>query len=468
MAITKVYAKSTRLDAAIRYILKGDKTDGRILTAHFNCDPGWEYQQMMDTKRELGKTDGRLAYHIIQSFKPGEVTPELALEIAKEFAEKYLSDYEVVIGTHIDKGHIHNHILYNSVSSRTGRKEHFDRNGYYAQIRARSDELCRKHGLSVIAEDGHTERASSYVEWLRQSRGQPTFRSMLEADLRDAIEDAASLGDFFMLMEHKGYEIKYGNRLSFRLCGQERFMCPGRKNPLFTEDGIMAAIQGNMDAVEAGLKSVAAPRPVFTPYQKHPKLTGFLALYAHYLYILGKIEKRTYPRRMTPKMRADVMKFEKLREQFAFVREHSLTTREDMAAYQNKAEEALNALIKQRTILNVRKKRRQKLYAALADAEALKEAEKLRQDGVPAMEAECARYADAVAVLETCGIPRKNLVQEKATLYEEIAAVNREIRERRKKLEMCAKILSKTPEIAENLQKIEPNRRERRKTRITR
>ena len=158
MAITKVYAKSTRLDAAIRYILNGDKTDGQILTAHFNCDPGWEYQQMMDTKRELGKTGGRLAYHIIQSFKPGEVTPELALEIAKEFAEKYLSDYEVVIGTHIDKGHIHNHILYNSVSSRTGRKEHFDRNGYYAQIRARSDELCRKHGLSVIAEEEHTEK----------------------------------------------------------------------------------------------------------------------------------------------------------------------------------------------------------------------------------------------------------------------------------------------------------------------
>ena len=83
-----------------------------------------------------------------------------------------------------------------------------------------------------------------------------------------------------------------------------------------------------------------------------------MALYAHYLYILGKIEKRTYPPRMTPKMRADVMKFEKLKAQFAFVRENNLTTREDIAAYQNKAEEALNALIKQRTILNVRNSQR--------------------------------------------------------------------------------------------------------------
>ena len=467
MAVTKVYAKSTRLDAAIRYILNGDKTDGQILTARFNCDPGWEYRQMMDTKRELGKTGGRLAYHIIQSFKPGEVTPELALEIAKEFAEKYLSDYEVVIGTHIDKGHIHNHILYNSVSSRTGRKEHFDRNGYYAQIRARSDELCRKRGLSVIAENGHTERASSYVEWLRQSRGQPTFRSMLEADLRDAIEDAATLGDFFMLMEHKGYEIKHGNRLSFRLRGQERFMCPGRKNPLFTEDGILAAIQGNMDAVEAGLKTVTVYHPVFTPYRKHPKLTGFLALYAHYLYILGKIEKRTYPPRMTPKMRADVMKFEKLKAQFAFVRENNLTTRQDMESYQARAEEVLNALMKRRTILNVRKKRRQKLYAALADAEALAGTRTFREDGVPGMGDAIERYGNAVSVLEKSGVNREALVREKAELYEEIAEVNREIREERKKLEMCAEILSKTPEIEANLQKIEPKRRERRKIRTS-
>ena len=465
MAITKILPRNARLDVAIRYILNGDKTDNQILTAYFNCDPGWAYRQMMDTKRDVGRTGGRLAYHIIQSFEPGEVTPELALEIAKEFVRENLSDYEVVIGTHVDKGHIHNHILLNSVNSRTGKKAHFSERDYYERIRARSDELCRKHGLSVIERD--SGKASSYVEWLRKSRGQPTFRSMLEADLRDAIEDAATLGDFFVLMEHKGYEIKHGNRLSFRLGGQERFMCPGRKNPLFTEDGILAAIQGNMDAVEAGLKPVAAYRPVFVPYRKRPKLTGFMALYAYYLYILGKIEKRAYPRRMTTKMRADVMKFEKLKAQFAFVRENNLMTPEDMKAYQVKAEEALKTLIKQRTILNVRKKRRQKLYAALADAEALKEAVKLHERGVPGMEAECARYADAVAVLETCGVPRERLAREKAELYEEIAEVSREIREQRKKLDMCAEIQGKTPEIEANLQKIGTKRRERRKVRMS-
>ena len=245
-------------------------------------------------------------------------------------------------------------------------------------------------------------------------------------------------------------------------------MCPGRKNPLFTEDGIMAAIQGNMDKIEAGLKAVSVRQPVFVPYRKHPKLTGFMALYTHYLYILGKIEKRTYPLHMTSKMREDVMKFEKLKTQFAFVRENNLVTREDIERCQAGAEDSLNTLMKRRAVLNVRKKRRQKLYAALADAEALREAAKLHESGVPGMEEECARYADAVAVLETCGIPKECLSREKAELYEEIAAVNREIREQRKKLEMCAEILSKTSEIEANLQKIEPKRRERSKRQVGR
>ena len=111
MAVTKILAKNARLDQAILYVLNGDKTDHQILTAHQNCDPGREYRQMMDTKREVGKLDGRQCYHIIQSFKPGEITPELALEIAKEFAAEYLADYEVAIGTHVDKGHIHSHLV---------------------------------------------------------------------------------------------------------------------------------------------------------------------------------------------------------------------------------------------------------------------------------------------------------------------------------------------------------------------
>ena len=102
MAITKILARKARLDVGICYVLNGEKTDDQILTAHQNCDPGLEYREMLATKRAVGKEGGVQYYHMIQSFQPGEVTPELALSIAKEFAREHLSGYEVVIGTHVD------------------------------------------------------------------------------------------------------------------------------------------------------------------------------------------------------------------------------------------------------------------------------------------------------------------------------------------------------------------------------
>lgn len=294
MAVTKILTRKGRLDIGINYVLNGDKTEERVLTTHLNCDPGREFRQMLDTKRAVGKEDGVQYYHIIQSFKPGEVTPEQALEIATEFAKEHLPGYETVIGVHVDKEHIHAHLVFNSVNADTGEKYHSNAKSYYRQIRAISDRLCREHGLSVLIQ-GEPSQAVSYIEWLRRSRGQPTFRSMLEEDLRSAMADANDLGHFFLLMEHMGYEISHGNRLGFRLRGQERFMIPGRKNALFTEDGIRATIQGNLAAIEVGRRPAVLPRPQYRPYQKHPKYTGFLALYVHYLYLLGKTGKRQYP-----------------------------------------------------------------------------------------------------------------------------------------------------------------------------
>ena len=454
MAVTKILARKGRLDVGINYVLNGDKTEERVLTAHLNCDPGRECRQMLDTKRAVGKMDGVQYYHIIQSFKPGEITPELALEIAKEFAEEHLPGYETVIGVHVDREHIHAHLIFNSVNMETGEKYHSNTQSYYSQIRAISDRLCREHGLSVIMQ-GASSKAVSYIEWLRQSKGQPTFRSMLETDLRSAIQDANDLGHFFLLMEHKGWEISHGNRLGFRLRGQERFMIPGRKNPLFTEDGIRAAIQGNLEDIEAGRRPAVIYHASYQPYKKHPKYTGIMALYVHYLYILGKIEKRQYPPRMTPQLRQEVMRFERCREQFAFLRDNAITTQADMTAFQTRTEETLANLMKQRTILNVRKKKRRWLYTALADAEALAPAKQCYEEGLSGMEAEYTRYMEAVAVLEKCGIPKERFMIEKAEIYEQLAEINRQIRAERKKLALCREIQSRLPQIEKEIEKIE-------------
>ena len=459
MAITKILGKNHRLDTVIKYVINGEKTDEQILTDYINCDPGYAYQQMMDTKRAVGKLDGRQCYHIIQSFAPGEVTPELAFEIAQEFAKEYLSEYQMVIGTHVDREHIHSHLVFNSVNMETGEKYNSTPQNYYRQIRSISDRLCQEHGLSVIMQ-GDGSKAMSYYEWLRQSKGQPTYRSMLEADLKVAIEDANDIGHFYMLMEDKGYEVKHGNRLGFRLRGQDRFMYPERRNAQYSEEGIRAAIDGNLLEIEAGRKPVVIYRQPYRPYKKHPKYKGFLALYVHYLYILGKIQKQQYPPRKTGKLKQDGMRFEELREQFKFLRENGIESESQLKDFQKGLEDKLQTLTKQRTILNVRKKKRQALYAALSTETALTPVKSLYEEGQTGFEAEYAQYMSAVKLLDACGTSREELKEEKAICYEKLADLNREIRQVRKKISMCQAILDDVPQIEKNIQKTEPQKQE--------
>lgn len=454
MAVTKILARHFRVDTGINYVLNGDKTEERLLTACQNCTPDNAYARMMRTKKETGKAGGVQCYHIIQAFKPGELSPELAFEIAQEFVQEHLPGYEAVIGVHVDKEHIHAHILFNSVERKTGKKYHSNAKSYYQQIRAISDRLCEKHGLSVILA-GEKSHAVTYAEWLREKRGQPTFRSMLQEDLRMAVEDSNDLGHFLMLMENMGYEIKHGNRLSFRLRGQEHWIVPGRRDPLFTEDGIRAAIQGSLEAIEAGLRPSVTVRQPFTPFQKHPKYTGFLALYVHYLYLLGKIGKRQYPPRVSARLKAEVMRFDRYKAQFAFLQENGISTLEQLTAFKSGAEERLNRLNKQRTILNVQKKKGKPLYDALADIEALKPAKELYASGMTGIEDELAAYMAAVETLEKAGIPQERLAAEKADIYEAVANVNMEMRAAKKDIALCDEIAGTAPQMEKDIQKIE-------------
>ena len=428
MAITKILYRNGGLRQAIDYITNPSKTDEQLLTDYVRCDPGYAAQQMMDTKRALGKTDGRQCYHIIQSFKPDEITQEQAHEIAKQFAAEHLSGYEAVIATHVDKAHIHSHIVFNSVNAVTGKMYHSTRENYYQQIRRISDRLCRENGLSIVLQ-GENTKSISYIEWLRQSKGQPTFRSMLEADLHDAIEDANDLGHFFLLMEHRGYEIHHGKRLGFRLRGQEHFMCPERRSPAFSEERIEHAIAGNLAEIEAGIKPAFIPRQKPQPYRPHPKYTGFLALYYHYCYLLGRIEKRQYPPRMTPHLRKEIMKADIYKARLKFLQEQNICTPDDLTACIQNAEQQIAKLSKQRTILSVRKKKRKKLFDALAVEAAF-----------GGFEPKKAEYDDAKEVLDTCGIPREVLLAEKSDLYEQLVQVNQQIWQERWKLKQCKEI----------------------------
>ena len=232
-------------------------------------------------------------------------------------------------------------------------------------------------------------------------------------------------------------------------------MIPGRTNPLFTEEGIRSAIRGSLEEIEAGLRPAVIHRPRYHPYQPHSKYTGFLALYVHYLYLLGKIEQRQYPPRMTPRLRQAVMRAEQYQKQFDFLREHHITTAAELTAFQAATEKKLTALTKQRTLFNVRKKKRKELFDALADAEALAPAKALYAEGLSGMENEFVRYMEAVRKLDTCGISLEQLAAEKTALYSQLAEVNRQLRAERRKLAMCRAIRAQAPQIEQDIQKIQ-------------
>ena len=209
-------------------------------------------------------------------------------------------------------------------------------------------------------------------------------------------------------------------------------MYPERKNAAYSEENIESAIAGNLAEIEAGTRPAFVPRPKPQPYRPHPKYTGFLALYFHYCYLLGRIEKRQYQPRMSPHLRKEIMKADVYKARLKFLQENNITTADDLTACLQQAENEVTQLAKQRTILNVRKKKHKKLFDALA-AEA----------AFAGFEPRKAEYDDAKEVLDTCGIPREALLAEKADLYEQLAQVNQQIRQERWKLKQC-RAISKT------------------------
>lgn len=202
------------LASTLDYCMNEEKTvvDGKKFVTGLNCVPESSYTDMMCTKNEYGKTDGRMYYHLDQSFSPDEkITPDLAHKVAVEFAEKAFPGYEVVIGTHCNTEHIHSHFVVNSVSFETGRKYHSDKDNI-DRLRKISDEVCKKYGLSVIEEP----KKKSQVEKIssREYRSALKFESWkfrLCADINIAMKSSKTKEEFIKNLEDKGYGVRWSD-----------------------------------------------------------------------------------------------------------------------------------------------------------------------------------------------------------------------------------------------------------------
>ena len=249
MAVTKIHPIKSTLRKALDYIENPDKTDEKLFVSSYGCSyetADIEFQMLLDQALKKGNN---LAHHLIQAFEPGETTPEQAHEIGRQLADEVLGGkYPYVITTHIDKGHLHNHIIFCAVDMANQRKYISNRQSY-AYIRRTNDRLCREHGLSVVMPG--KDKGKRYAEWDAQRKGK-SWKAKLKTAIDAAIPQARDFDSFLRLMEAQGYEMKRGKFISFRSPGQERFTRCKTLGVDYTEEAITRRIKGL--AVDRGPK----------------------------------------------------------------------------------------------------------------------------------------------------------------------------------------------------------------------
>ena len=242
MAVTKIKPIKSTLSKALDYIENPDKTDGKMLVSSFGCSPETADIEFEFTIAQALNRGNNLAHHLIQSFAPGEVDYQKAHEIGKQLADAVTKgQYEYVLTTHIDKGHVHNHIIFCSVNFVDYHKYNSNERSYYG-IRNMSDRLCRENGLSVVAPQ-KGGKGKSYAEYLAEKTG-TSWKGKLKTAVDGLIPQVSSFEELLSRLQAAGYEIKPGKYVSCRAPGQERFTRLKTLGADYTEEAIRERIEG--------------------------------------------------------------------------------------------------------------------------------------------------------------------------------------------------------------------------------
>ena len=350
MAVIKVFAVRKQLKKTVNYITDSEKTNSNLshmidyaLNSEKTAstvsaseqflyesvinlpDVSSAYERMQATKERFGKTSGVLGYHIIQSFKPGEITADQCHELGRKLAsEMFGAGFEIVIGTHLNKEHLHNHIVLNSVSFIDGKKLRFNKQSY-RELQEISDKLCRKYGLSVIESKAH---GKSYKEWLNEKEGKPTVRGRIRKDIDLAIKESFNYGTFIANLEKRGYLIKDSPSRTYTALKPPfgaRFIRLNSLGEDYTKERIIERLSRQKSWQ-------SKTQPERTKYysrklpQKRRKITGLQALYLRYVYLL-KLNKKPKAK-LSRYLWEDLCKFEKYRKEYEYLKAKNITSKE--------------------------------------------------------------------------------------------------------------------------------------------
>ena len=394
MAYDKIIPIRHKMVRCINYVLDEDKTDlanalnytenpaktQRLVTG-INCDAETALEDMNATKRRWDKKGGVLGYHIIHSYAPGEVTPEQAHAAGVAFAERLLGDrYEAVVSTHLDREHLHCHIVFNSVSFVDGKKYRDDFKSYFEDLRGTSNEVSRERGLSTIEPDGHGKH---YAEWSAEQCGRGTIRGLVRQDIDAALAESFTFDAFLAVLRRQGYTIKYGAKVkhtAVRPPGGERFIRLDSLGDGYAEAGIRERIT----AARSGKTMQAVEQPIL-PMRKAPRTRkryavrqgaiskalfqkphGFRALYLRYVYLLRSYRR---PQRRLPPFsaRKEVAKLQRYNGQFRFLMQYRIDTNNQLSMLGDALQSQIDMLVDYRKELYQKRREGWDVEKELAD-----------------------------------------------------------------------------------------------------
>ena len=343
-------AKTTpkSLEEAVDYAANRDKTESACFETGLGCTTTSAFEDMRLNTLRWHKETGVQGYHLVQSFAEGEVTPELAHQIGVEFAEQLLlGKYQAIVTTHLNTKHYHNHIVWSAVSLEDGKKYHSNSKSYYTEVRALSDSLCQKYGLSIIETPESLRGKRQYEKWRAEENNQPTWRTAIRQDVDEAIQQSLTWRQFLTVLERKGYEVRLGRKYPvLRPPGKERFVRFKTLGKRYTPEVIQTRILyprtyrpyvENPPTIQHGRLRSGKPRR---------KLTGLRALYYRYLYELGALPRK--PRRPSYAVRQDAYKLDQRIRQMEFLSKNNIDTLAQLETYRQALQTEIRQLLTKR------------------------------------------------------------------------------------------------------------------------
>lgn len=357
MAVIKIWDVKDSLRRLIAYITKPNKTKNEnymndqnampYFISGINCDNDTAYEEMLSTKRQYQKTGGILAFHAVQSFKPGEITCGLAHQLGIEYAKEMWGDrFEIIVATHADHEHIHNHFAINSVSFKDG-KRYYDNKANYKTMQELNDTLCEKHCLSIIKQKKHI--GQPYAAWKAEKQNKPSKRALICCDIEYAITNALTYSQFIHHIKEMGYLIKT-NVKHIAVCppGSNKFfrLCNLTKDQRYTENVIKERILKNR-TVSSRRKS--KPIKIKGKVTHARRITGIKALYINYQYRMGVIPKNVPNRKVHFYFKQDLIYLEKITQEVTLMNKKKIHTMTDLETCMLQAKYTMSEQMRERT-----------------------------------------------------------------------------------------------------------------------